>query len=137
MAKSARLKVLRFRKPKPPSAFGVQTLSQLSHGILVFSLVYPHQNFWTMLVISLHKVFDNLKTLIVYVSIACATALIRISFPTYESNFFSFHPTNLLSNLSFRFQKVLHLDSPTKDGNLKYVSCCLITSIPKWNFISS
>ena len=124
------------KNPKPPSFFGVQTLPQLSHTILVFSLVCPHQNFWTMLVISSHKVFGNLKTLIVYVGIACATALIRNSFPAYES-IFSFHHANLLSNLSFRFRKVLHLDLPTKDDNPKYVSCCLITLAPKWNFISS
>ena len=62
-------KALRSQKPKPSSSFGVQTLSQLSHAILVFPSICPYQKFRTMLVISSHKVFGILKTLIVYMGI--------------------------------------------------------------------
>ena len=53
-----------------------------------------------------------------YVGIAWITALIRITFPAYD-NIFSFHPNNLLSNLSFSCWKVLLLDLPIKDGKPK------------------
>ena len=98
-AKTARLKALRSRKSKPPSSFGRHILSQLNQVILFFSFVYPHQNLRTILVISSQRALESLKALIVYDGNACATVLIKISFPALDKNF-SFHRESLLSNLS-------------------------------------
>ncbi|KAM3683338.1 hypothetical protein ACB098_12G139500 [Castanea mollissima] len=65
LARSAKLKDLRLRKPNPPSSLGVQTLSQDNHAILFFPLDCPHQKARIMLVISSQSVSRNLKTLIV------------------------------------------------------------------------
>ena len=58
------------------------------------------------------------QVLFVVVGIAWDTTIIRISFPALN-NIFSFHPDNLLSNLSLSCQKELHFDFPTKDGRPK------------------
>ena len=65
LARSAKLKDLRLRKPKPPISLGVQTLSQDSQAILFFPLDCPHQKARIMLVISSQSVSGSLKTLIV------------------------------------------------------------------------
>ena len=64
-----------------------------------------------MLVISSQLESGNLKQLIVYVSIAWATTLIRISLLALDKSF-SFQPTSLFANFSLRPQKVLHLNRP-------------------------
>ena len=71
-----------------------------------------------------------LKQLMEYVRIACTTALIRISLPACESNFFS-HPCNFLQTLSFIKLKLAFFFLPTKDGNRRYFSYCLIFGTPK------
>ena len=91
---------------------------------------------WTMLVISSQSVSGSLKILMVYVGMTCATALMRISLPTYES-IFSFHLDNLSSSLSFSAQKVFFFDLSTKEGRPRYVSCCYINIALIRSFISS
>ena len=70
---------------------------------------------------SLTKLFGSLKHDMVYVGITCITALIRISWPTWESNF-SFHPFNFFQILSFIKLKDFFLSRPTREGSLKYCS---------------
>jgi len=70
LAKRVRLKAFRSRKPKPPSVFGTQILSQLDQANLFFPLFWPHQKLLTMLASSSHRASGSWKTLIVYVGIA-------------------------------------------------------------------
>ena len=79
-------------KPIPPSDLGVQRLSQDVHAIFLSLPFCPHQNWLIKEFNSQHKEFESLKQLIVYVVVTWATALIRISLPTVESNL-PFHPT--------------------------------------------
>ena len=89
-----------------------------------------------MLVNSSHSASGNLKQLIVYEGIACATALISTSLPALD-NIFSFQPVNFLQSFSFISLKVFLFFLPTSKGNPKYFSCCFITWAPNLRFISS
>ena len=113
LAKRARLKALRSPKPNPPSSFSAHILSQLSHAILFLPSFWPHQNLWIIPANSSHRESGSLKTLIVYVGMACATALMRTSLLAWD-NSFSFQPESLLSSFSFKALKVCFLICPLR-----------------------
>ena len=62
----------------------------------------------------------------VYVGIVCATTLIKISLLALDKSF-SFQPTSLFANFSFKSKKVLRLDLPNKEGSPRYFSRWHIT----------
>ena len=82
----ALLKTCKFLKPMPPQAFCLHIAFQLTQHILVSCYLWPHQKFLIMLSISSHKLWGRRKQPIVYVGIACATALMRISFPPIDNS---------------------------------------------------
>ena len=77
----------------------------------------------------MHMEFGNLKRLIEYVGIACATVWISISRPAFEM-IFSFHPLTLLVIFSSRYLKVLTFNLPLAIGNPRYLSQSVITLAP-------
>ena len=74
-------------KPIPPSFFGRHSVPQLIQWIFRCSPLYPHQNFLIKDSMSCTKHFGSLKEDIVYVGIACITALIKTSCPAWDSSF--------------------------------------------------
>ena len=117
-ASIVKLKWCKSLNPIPSSSFGLVSLSQLSQWIFLSFLTYPYQNRAHMDWSSSHNLIGNWKTLILYVGIDCATALIRISFPACDK-IFPFHPCSFFHTLSLRKEKVCYLLCPTKVGNPK------------------
>ena len=76
------------------------------------------------------KHFGNLKQDIVYVGIACMTALIKTSRPAWDSNF-SFQLFNFFQIRSFIELKDFFLFRRTKAGKPKYFSYCCSDGTPK------
>lgn len=68
-----------------------------------------------------HNPPGNLKQDIEKVGTACATALIRTSFPPVE-RVFSIQPRTLFHNRSFKYLKAPLLDRPTSEGIPRYFS---------------
>ena len=87
LASKESLNLFNSLKPIPPSFFGRQSFSQLIQWIFHCSPLYPHQNFLIRDSMSCTKHFGSLKQDIVYVGIACITALIKTSHPSWESSF--------------------------------------------------
>jgi hypothetical protein len=56
-----------------------------------------------------------------YEGIDCATALINISLPAFDSHF-SFHPGIRFQTLSFKYANTLVLDLPIYTGSPKYLN---------------
>ena len=130
------LKFLRSLKPILPLLFYLHIILQFTQCIFLLSELLPHQNFRIMASISWQSLFGSLKQLIAKAGIACVTALIRISFPAWESSF-SFHPFSLLHTLSFIWEKLIILFCPTKEGSPKYFSYCFMTGTPSISLIST
>ena len=86
---------------------------------MFFESPWPYQNFRIMTSMSLHKLTGNLKTLIEYVGIDWATALIMTSFPACQSDF-SFNPYILAQILSLTWVKWAFLLSTYERGEPKY-----------------
>ena len=100
------LKHSRSRYLNPPLSFCCPICSQLIHAVFFSLSLCPHQNWDIIEFISLHNVLGNRNTLIVYIGIACTTALSRISFSTWKRNF-SFHPVIRSQILHFISVKAL------------------------------
>jgi hypothetical protein len=128
-ASKAKLKHSISRKPIPPLSFCRPICPQFIQATFLSFSLCPHQKRDIIELISLHRVFGNWNTLIVYVGIACITALRRISFPAWERNF-SFHPLIRSQIFPFMSVKVLTLDFPTKAGRPRYFSYCCDGSTP-------
>ena len=112
-----------------PHSFVVHSFFQLIQWILCSSCFWPHQYLVRREFILLHMEFGNLKRLMEYVGIACATVWISISRPVFEMNF-SFHPLTLLVIFSCSYLKVLTFDLPLAIGNPRYLSQSVITLAP-------
>ena len=116
----ARLNAWRFLKPIPPLSLDLHNFLQLTQSILDSWPRWPHQNLLIMLSISSHKPLGSWKQLIVYVGIAQATALIKISLPPIE-RIFSFHPDSFLPTHSLISANTSILDLPMIEGRPRYL----------------
>uniref|UniRef100_A0A8R7U1G0 Uncharacterized protein n=1 Tax=Triticum urartu TaxID=4572 RepID=A0A8R7U1G0_TRIUA len=112
LASMARLKAWRSLNPKPPIFFVFVIFSQLAQCILFSLSTWLHQYLFIILLNSSHRVLVRSKQAMEYTGIACATALMRISFPPFDRSF-SFHPWIFFHTLSFTYSKVLALALPT------------------------
>lgn len=83
----------------------------------------------------INETIRDLNTLIMYVGIACAAVLIRISCPSRDNNF-SFHPCNFFHIRSFKHVKIDFFDLPIIVGNLKYFLCLSTSRTPSVSIIS-
>lgn len=72
----------------------------------------------------------------VYVGIACATALMRISFPPIDYSL-PFQPASFFPILSFRIANTCFFDLPMKDGRPRYFVCLVSCIGPREAKISS
>lgn len=82
------LKECKSPKPNPPHNFGMLSFSQLCQDIPLLSPPAElHQKQFINLSMSLHNCMGKRNRLIVYVGMACTTALISTSLPSRESNF--------------------------------------------------
>lgn len=114
---------------KAHSLFCVQSFFQFIQWIFLSSFVCPHQYFASKELMLSHVDLGNLKMLMAYVRIACATVLIRISRPAFEINF-SFHPMTHFVTFSCRSLKVVTFDFPLAIGKPRYFSLCVIILPP-------
>ena len=74
-----------------------------------------------------------------YVRIACATTLIKISLPLIES-IFSFHPESFFPTFSFISTKTWFFDFPIIEERLRYLPCLMSyigPRMPKSSFLVS
>ena len=94
--------------------------ADLSHFSLLVSL--PPPKILSILSRSSHNPFRSWKQLIVYVGIACMTALISTSFPPIEG-IFSFHSKSFSPTFSFISAKTWSFDLPITDGRTRYFPC--------------
>lgn len=118
-ASIALLKACRFLKPRPPLAFCLHKVFQLTQHILFSYCRYPYQKFLIMLSISSHRLRGRRKYPIVYMGIVYATAFMRISFPPIDKSL-PFHPASFWPILSFKIANICFFDLPIKDGSPKY-----------------
>jgi hypothetical protein len=86
LASKARLKTSKSHKPIPLLSFDFPIISQLIQDTLLALIWELHQNLLIKELRLWHRVFGRRKTLILYVGIACITALMRISLPAWERN---------------------------------------------------
>lgn len=91
------------------------------------------------LISSLHNVFGSLNTLIMYVGVACAMALMRISLPALDRSL-PFHPVIFLPTWFLMRLNAFLLPLPTIGGSPRYFSWCWMISTPNfcltWNWTS-
>ena len=123
LARSARLKVLRSLNPMPPTDLGLHIFSQETHANFLSLYFCPHQKLFTIEFNSLHRESGRLKQPIVYVGVAWATTLIRISQPALDSNL-PFQFAIFLPTWSFIRLKAFFFPCPTNGSKPKYFSCC-------------
>src|SRR4051812_37981079 len=109
------------RNPSPPKCFGWVIESQETHAGFLLPLLLPHQNCRISDVMLSHKPRGSLKQDIENTGMACATDLMRISFPAYDKSF-SNQPFTLPHTLSRRYQNIPFLLLPTSVGILRYLS---------------
>ena len=83
-ASSARLKISMSRKPMPPMYFGLAISSHATQHVFLLPSLLPHQKLRSRLSMCWHSPRGSLKHDIEKVGIACATDLIRTSFPPDE-----------------------------------------------------
>ena len=126
LARRARLNALRSLNPMPPSSLGVHSFSHVTQAIFLSLSFCPHQKLPIIEFNSLQSESGNLKQLIVYVEVAWAIALIRISLPTHDRSF-PFHPNIFLSTWSLIRLNAFLLPFPTKGGRPRYLSWCWMT----------
>jgi hypothetical protein len=103
------------------------------------SSLWPHQNLDIKELISLHRVFGSWKTLIVYVGIACITALSNTSLPAWDKKV-SFHPCMRSQILPLIPIKAIDRDWPIIAGRPRYLSkfeVMLTPAVPARNSFSS
>ena len=136
LARKALLKSCKFLKPIPPLVFCLHMVFQLTQHILVSCCRWPHQKFLIILSISSHRLWGRRTHPMVYVGIAWATALMRISFPPMERSFL-FHPASFCPILSYRIANTCVFDLPIKDGRPKYFVCLVSCIGPRLAKISS
>lgn len=134
------LKLERSLKPMPPQIFAWHNRSHLAQWMLLWSSELPHQNLLIAFWISLQMLRGILKTLIAYLGMAWAIALISTSFPPQEKNLLC-QLVSLLRTLNLMSLKKLIFLLPTIDGSPRYFSCfdtmfklkmLLISSIYPW-----
>ena len=119
----------------PPLAFGLHILFQLIQVISDSFCFCPHQKLLIILSMSSHKPCRSWKQLIVYVGIAWAMALMRISFPPIERSL-PFYPSSFWPTLSFRTTNTCFFDLPIKDRRPRYLMCLESCMGPKMLKIS-
>jgi len=100
LARRASLKTLRSLNPIPPCFLWWHNLFQLIQWIFLLSELLPYQNLHTIFSMYSQKPLGNKKLLIIYVGIACATALMRTLLPG-KDRCFSFHPLSFFQILSW------------------------------------
>ena len=126
----ARLKAFKFLNPNPPFAFELHILFQLIQLNFASYCLWPHQKFFIILSMSSHRPWGSRKQLIVYVGIACATALMRISFPSIERSL-PFQPASFCPTLSFKIAKTWFFDLPMREGRPRYLVCLVFYIGPR------
>ena len=121
LAKRAKLKALRSLNPIPHSAFDVHNFFHDTQAIFLSFSFCPHQKLPIKEFRSLHNESGSLNTLIVYVGVACATALIRTSRPALDNSLL-FYPVIFLPTWSLIRLKAFFFPLPTSAGSPRYFS---------------
>ncbi|CAK9160578.1 unnamed protein product [Ilex paraguariensis] len=136
LARSAKLKAVRFLNSNPPLFFGRQNLSHDIEWIFLPSLLLPHRKFATMLFNSEHNEIGSLNKDRTYEDKTCTTALMKVSILAFDDNF-CFQPWNLLHTFCFIDMKITVLDLPAIQRSPMYFSWQLTTEIYNTSFMES
>lgn len=120
-AKRARLNISISLKPNPPICFGFVISSHATQHVFLLPSMLPHQKLRKRPSMCWHNPLGSRKHTMEYVGIACATALIKTSFPPDERDC-SIHPWTLFQTLSLRYLNASFHEFPTSVGIPKYFS---------------
>ena len=118
---SAKLKISKSLKPRPPRCLGFIISSQETQLGLRFPCLLPHQNCLIKEVTLSHKPLGRRKHDIENTGIDYATDLISTSFPAAD-NIFSIQPLIFSHTRSLKYLKVPFFECPTSVGIPKYLS---------------